>query len=144
MLNAADNRGVGEACEAVGAEGFLLGAQGVFNRVETTTCLLYVFHVKILFLGLLAIGATNFATLALVDAIKKDVEDLSAGGGAAAVAVAMSAEATMLEGRGLHSFSFQLNVSAFCGIGGAFRGYLWGVYEVSGGVRGCLGCVLVS
>jgi hypothetical protein len=51
---------------------------------------------KILFLGLLAIGATNFATLALVDAIKKDVEDLSAGGGAAAVA--MSAEATMLEG----------------------------------------------
>jgi len=25
--------------------------------------------------------------------------------------------------RGLYSFTFQLNVSAFCGIGGAFRGY---------------------
>jgi len=25
-------------------------------------------------------------------------------------------------GRGSHSFTFQLNVSAFCGIGGAFRG----------------------
>jgi len=25
-------------------------------------------------------------------------------------------------GRGLHSSTFQLNVSAFCGIGGAFRG----------------------
>ena len=27
-----------------------------------------------------------------------------------------------LLGRGLHSFTFQLNVSAFCGIGGACRG----------------------
>jgi len=30
--------------------------------------------------------------------------------------------------RGLHSFTFQLNVSAFCGIRGVhgvFRGYLW-------------------
>jgi hypothetical protein len=25
-------------------------------------------------------------------------------------------------GRGLHSFTFWLDVSAFCGIGGAFRG----------------------
>ena len=32
-----------------------------------------------------------------------------------------------LHGRGLHSFTFQLNVSAFCGIGGAFRGGLGGV-----------------
>ena len=49
---------------------------------------------KILFLGLLAIEATSFATLGPVDAIKKDVEDLSAG----RTAVAMSAQATMLEG----------------------------------------------
>jgi len=42
--------------------------------------------------------------------------------------------------RGLHSSTFQLNVRTFYGIGGAFRGYLGGVYEVSGvsgGVRGC-------
>jgi len=32
--------------------------------------------------------------------------------------------------RGLHSSTFQLNLSAFCGIGGAFRGCL----------RGCMGC----
>ena len=42
-----------------------------------------------------------------------------------------------LVGKGLHSFTFQLNVSTFCGIGGAFRGRL-GVF------RGCLGCVAVS
>ena len=30
-------------------------------------------------------------------------------------------------GRGLHSSTSQLNVSAFCGIGGAFGGYLGGV-----------------
>jgi len=35
-------------------------------------------------------------------------------------------------GRGLHSFTVQLNVSAFCGIGGALKGCL-------GGVRGCWG-----
>jgi len=29
--------------------------------------------------------------------------------------------------RGLHSFTFQLNVSAFCGIGGVLRGCLGGV-----------------
>jgi hypothetical protein len=39
-------------------------------------------------------------------------------------------------GRGLHSFTFRLNVSNFCGIGGALRGCLGGVYEV---FRGCLG-----
>ena len=33
----------------------------------------------------------------------------------------------MVSGRGLHSFTFQLNVSAFCGTGGAFRGCLGGV-----------------
>ena len=31
------------------------------------------------------------------------------------------------DGRGLHSSTCQLNVSAFCGIGGAFRGCLGGV-----------------
>ena len=30
-------------------------------------------------------------------------------------------------GRGLHSFAFQLNISAFYGTGGAFRGPLVGV-----------------
>ena len=38
------------------------------------------------------------------------------------------------EGKGVHSFTFQLNVSAFCGIGGAVRS---GV--VSGEFRGCQG-----
>ena len=46
--------------------------------------------------------------------------------------------------RGLHSFIFQLNVSAFCGIGSAFRDCLGGVSGVSGGIRGCLRCVFVS
>ena len=31
------------------------------------------------------------------------------------------------DGRGLHSFTVHLNVSACCGTGGAFRGRLWGV-----------------
>jgi len=30
-------------------------------------------------------------------------------------------------GRGLHSSTFRLNVSAFCGIGGVFEGCVWGV-----------------
>jgi len=38
--------------------------------------------------------------------------------------------------RGLHSFTFQLNVSAFHGRGGARRGCLRGVY---GGFGGCHG-----
>jgi len=33
----------------------------------------------------------------------------------------------LLAGRGLHSSTFRLDVSAFCGIGGAFRGFLGGV-----------------
>ena len=32
-----------------------------------------------------------------------------------------------VDGRGLHSFTFELNVSAFCGIGGASKGCLGGV-----------------
>jgi hypothetical protein len=33
-------------------------------------------------------------------------------------------------GRGLHTFTFQLNVSTFCEIGGALRGCSGGDYEV--------------
>jgi len=39
-------------------------------------------------------------------------------------------------GRGLHSSSFRLNVSALCGIGAAFRGCLGGVSGVIRGIRG--------
>ena len=45
-------------------------------------------------------------------------------------------------GRGLHSSTSQLNVSAFYGIGGAFRGCLVGVEEELWGIRGCLGYIL--
>jgi len=44
-------------------------------------------------------------------------------------------------GRGLHSSTFRLTVSALCGTGGAFRGCLgclWGVR----GYLGCLRCIL--
>jgi len=44
--------------------------------------------------------------------------------------------------RGLHSSTFWLNLSAFCGIGGACRGGLGGVQEMLGGIRGCAGCIL--
>ena len=39
-------------------------------------------------------------------------------------------------GRGLHSSTFRLNLSAFCGIGGAFRGCLGvlGMLGLEGGV----------
>jgi len=47
-------------------------------------------------------------------------------------------------GRGLHSSTFELNVSALYGTGGVFRGHSGGVYEVSGGVGGTLGCVFLS
>ena len=39
-------------------------------------------------------------------------------------------------GRGLHSFTFQINVSAFCGIGGASKGCLGAIEGVLWGVRG--------
>jgi len=46
-------------------------------------------------------------------------------------------------GRGLHSSTFQLNLSALCGnrgcIEGLFRVYFAGVEEVSEGVGGCRG-----
>ena len=46
--------------------------------------------------------------------------------------------------RGLHSSTFRLNISASSGTGAACRGYLGDVWEVSGGVWWCLGCVFVS
>ena len=48
------------------------------------------------------------------------------------------------QSRGLHSSAFRLNKSAFGGIGGAFRGHLGGVQEVSGAIRECVGGVFVS
>jgi hypothetical protein len=46
-----------------------------------------------------------------------------------------------VRGRGLHSSTFQLNVSAFCGIGCAFRGCVRGVQGVSMRCSGVLGVV---
>jgi hypothetical protein len=45
-----------------------------------------------------------------------------------------------IHGRGLHSSTFRLNVSAFCGLGATFTGYSGGVYEVPGGVEGVCLC----
>ena len=44
----------------------------------------------------------------------------------------------------MNSSTFRLNVSAFCGIGGAFRACLGGVWGVTGAVRGCLTGYFVS
>jgi len=43
---------------------------------------------------------------------------------AGAAAEGGGAEAAATAGRGLHSSTFRLNQSAFCGIGGAFRGFV--------------------
>ena len=43
----------------------------------------------------------------------------------------------VLRGRGLHSSTVQLNVSAFCEIEVALRGSLGGVQQVLGVIRGC-------
>jgi len=48
----------------------------------------------------------------------------------------------MSRGRGLHSSTFRLNVSDFCGTGGAFEGCSGGVYGVLGGIGGCIGCIM--
>jgi hypothetical protein len=45
--------------------------------------------------------------------------------------------------RGLHSSTSQLNVSAFRGIGGAFRGYVEGDEGFLGGIRGVWGIIFV-
>jgi len=47
-----------------------------------------------------------------------------------------------VQGRGSHSSTLRLNASAFCGIGGTFRGCLGSVYDVRGGIRGFSGCIL--
>jgi SpoVK/Ycf46/Vps4 family AAA+-type ATPase len=55
--------------------------------------------------------------------------------GADLAAVCREAAMAALEedlGRGLHSSAFWLNISAFCGIGGACRGYSGGFHEVRG------------
>jgi len=44
--------------------------------------------------------------------------------------------AVPVSGRGLHSSTFRLNLSAFCAIGGAFRGSLVGGYRVLAGCKG--------
>jgi hypothetical protein len=46
-------------------------------------------------------------------------------------------------GRGLHSSTLRLNVSAFCGIGGAFRGCFGGVWMCSGVLQGFQGVFCV-
>jgi hypothetical protein len=45
-------------------------------------------------------------------------------------------------GRGLHASTSRRNVNAFCGIGGALRGCLRGVWGLLGGIKGCSGCIL--
>ena len=50
-----------------------------------------------------------------------------------------AADSTAAAGRGLHSSIFWLNVSAFCGIGGAFRGCLVGVSKLLRIISGCSG-----
>jgi hypothetical protein len=47
-------------------------------------------------------------------------------------------------GRGLPTSTFRLNVSAFCGIGGACGSCLGSVEEVPEGIRGCVGVYVVS
>ena len=50
--------------------------------------------------------------------------------------------ASDLHGRGLHSFTFQLNVSAFIWYRGCVQGLLGGVSGVSGGSNGFKGVFL--
>ena len=45
-------------------------------------------------------------------------------------------------GRGLHSSTFRLNVSASCGLGVATKGYQGVVQGVLWAIMGCLGCIL--
>jgi len=60
------------------------------------------------------------------------------------LAARLAAAAALTLGRGLHWSTFRLNVSVFCGIGGALRGCLRVFWGDTGGIRGCLGCVIVS
>ena len=54
------------------------------------------------------------------------------------------AAAGVLVGRGLHSSTFQLTASAFCGIGGTLGGVYKGVTRCHGGGQGCFRCDFVS
>jgi len=51
----------------------------------------------------------------------------SGGGGAQQRCTAAANSQAAMAGRGSHSFTFQLNVIAFCGIGGASRDWFGGV-----------------
>jgi len=51
------------------------------------------------------------------------------------VGVGGGGRSTGVGSRGLHSSTFRLNVSAFCGIGGACRGRLGFVEEVLRGIK---------
>ena len=62
---------------------------------------------------------------------------LAAGSDGVALAMAPAS-------RGLHSSTFQLNVSAVCGIRGARRDCVARVKGVLAGVSGCVGCFLVT
>jgi hypothetical protein len=73
-------------------------------------------------------------------AVLNTAVDVHAPGGARA-AEAGGARPTR---RGLHSSTFQLNVSTFCGIKVAFGGCSGGVRVVLGGNRGWPGSVFVS
>ena len=48
-----------------------------------------------------------------------------------------------VRGTGLQSSTFRLIISAFCGIGGAFRGNVGGVHVAAGGMRGVKGVFCV-
>jgi hypothetical protein len=63
----------------------------------------------------------------------------SAGGSGRACLRHRVPRAARIYGRGLHSSTFRLIVSAFCWIGGALKGCLGGVQEVSGVMRGVSG-----
>ena len=54
----------------------------------------------------------------------------------------MAFKDTVVLGRGLHSSTFRINVSAFYGKGGACRGCLGGVSGVAGDIRRYLGYTL--
>ena len=63
----------------------------------------------------------------------------------ACTAILWSSSSSMVpfpSSRDLHSSTFRLNVSAFCGKGAAIRGGLEAVYGVVGGISGCLGHLL--
>ena len=45
-------------------------------------------------------------------------------------------------GGGSHSSTFRLNLSALCGTESTFLGCLGGAWGVTGGMKGCLGCML--